>query len=231
MRAVEAAREPSPEVSLGRIVSFTDGVFAIAITLLVLNFEIPHPPAANDRELGRFLVREVAEFGAYFLTFAVLGRFWVVHHRLFGRLRSSDARLLSLNLTYLALIVLVPFLANLLADYGTQTLPVVLYASVLALASVLNWLMVRHSMRVGLIHSDHRKAAESAGSLAVLYIPAVFLASIPVAFVSPLAAELMWALLVFARIANVWGRRWWSGRGPGGSGPADPTEESGGRAV
>jgi uncharacterized membrane protein len=207
MRGVEAAREPTPDVSLGRVVGFTDGVFAIAITLLVLNFDPPEPHVGTDPELGRYLIRELAEFGAYFLTFAVLGRFWVVHHRLFSRLRWADARLVSVNLTYLALIVLMPFLANLLSDYGARTLPVVMYASVLGAASILNWLMVRYSMRAGLIHSDHREAAESAGRIAALSIPAVFLASVPVAFFSPLAAEVMWVLLVLVRGAQVWGTR------------------------
>jgi uncharacterized membrane protein len=218
---VKAAQEPRTDVSLGRVVTFTDGVFAIAITLLVLNFDPPDPTVGTDPELARYLARELAEFGAYFLTFAVLGRFWVVHHRLFTRLRSADARLVSLNLTYLALIVLMPFLADLLSDYGAQTLPVVLYASVLGVASILNWLMVRQSMRAGLIHSDHREAAESAGRIAALSIPAVFLASVPVAFFSPLAAELMWVLFVLARVVRVWGTHRSSGKGRGGDRSSD----------
>src|SRR5215218_1733006 len=76
MEGSHAARREA--VSFGRLVSFTDGVFAIAITLLVLNFEVPHIHHETERQLG-YLVSELAgDFGAYFLTFAVVGRMWVV---------------------------------------------------------------------------------------------------------------------------------------------------------
>jgi uncharacterized membrane protein len=97
---MEASGDARVDISFGRIVAFTDAVFAIAITLLFLNFEVPQLPAGDDRALGRYLAREAGEFGAYFLTFAVLGRLWVVDHRLFSRLHGFDSWLMSLNLAY-----------------------------------------------------------------------------------------------------------------------------------
>ena len=208
---MEASDERPADVSFGRIVSFTDGVFAIAITLLVLNFEVPELARGTEAELERFLTQLGGDFAAYFLTFAVVGRMWIVHHRLFSMLKSFDGRLMTLNLAYLAMIVLIPFPAQLLGDYGDQTLSPVLYATVLAVASVLNWLMARHAIRARLLRPDDEAQAEPWGSFEALVIPGVFVASIPVAFLSPYAAEAMWTLFVLAR-AGAWVR---SGRAAG----------------
>jgi uncharacterized membrane protein len=176
-------------------------VFAIAITLLVLNLEVPEVPLSRRQDLGAYLGALWGDVGAYFVSFAVLGRFWLVHHRLFSTLHRFDSRLMVLNLAYLSLIVLVPFPAELLGEYGDETWPAVIYASVLGGAATLNWVMARHTVRGGLVHPDPHEVTPPWGGGRALLIPVVFLASIPVAFASPLAAELMWVGLIFARVA------------------------------
>src|ERR687895_1562872 len=101
---------------LGRIAAFTDGVMAVAITLLVLNLEVPTVPKG---ELDDALVDLIPSLIAYLLAFALVGRFWVIHHRLFETLRAFDSRLMTLNLAFLTLIVLVPF-STALFDRYTQ---------------------------------------------------------------------------------------------------------------
>ena len=88
------------EIEFSRIVAFSDGVFAIAITLLVLGLDIscvpsprPDRPDAIRDQWDNFL--------AFAISFAVIGRFWIVHHRFFGEVKAFDGRLLSLNLLYL----------------------------------------------------------------------------------------------------------------------------------
>lgn len=208
MRGVEASpRSTTESVEFGRIVAFTDGVFAIAITLLVLNFDIPETPGASAARVDRYVETLGGDFLAYFLTFAVVGRLWLVHHRLFATLESFDSRLMVVNLVYLSMIVLIPFPAELLGDYGDQLLPVVIYAGVLSVAATLNWVMVRHALRAGLVHPTHRERTAPWGGRGALFIPGVFVLSIPVAFASPLAAELMWTALVFARVFRAWSER------------------------
>ena len=203
MAEMEASpRSTSQSVEFGRVVSFTDGIFAIAITLLVLNFDVPEVPGAREAQVDDYLATLGGDVLAYFLTFAVVGRLWLVHHRLFGTLESLDSRLMALNLAYLSMIVLIPFPAELLGDYGDQRLPVVIYASVLGVAAGLNWVMIRHAVRAGLVHARHRETTASWGGRRFVFIPAVFLLSIPVALVSPLAAELMWTTLILLRIAH-----------------------------
>ena len=106
--AREEEREASEgnEIEFSRIVAFSDGVFAIAITLLVLNLDIPDPfhdessPRCSDQRQNLF---------AYAISFAVIGRFWIVHHRFFGEVTGFDGRLLWLDIFYLAWVVLIPF--------------------------------------------------------------------------------------------------------------------------
>ena len=101
--------DPDPglidERDLGRIVAFTDGVMAVAITLLVLNIEVPTVSAAR---LDDALVDLLPSLGAYVLAFALVGRFWIVHHNLFEKLRGFDRVLMTLNLVFLALICWCP---------------------------------------------------------------------------------------------------------------------------
>ena len=181
-------------VEFTRIVAFTDGVFAIAITLLVLSLDVPEGLAGHD--LHDFLVESWPQFFAYFLSFAVIGRFWISHHEIFSLLHDFDRRLLAMNLAYLSLVVLIPFPTELLGDYGDRTDPVVLYAFVVGSAALLSAQLIRTGLRRG--HVPPERRAEAQERARGLVVPAVvFYASIPVAVVSPLAGQLSWfALLV-----------------------------------
>src|SRR3954467_8586335 len=180
------------ELSLGRLVAFTDGVFAIAITLLVLNFNEPRGP---DSEILHALTKQWPSVLAYFLSFAVIGRFWIVHHRVFAAVRRVDSGLLTLHLLYLAFVVLIPFTTEVLGDYSDTTEAVGLYAAAVGGVAMVNWFMIRQALRREHIDPDHRARTEPFGGTAALMNPAVFLLSIPVAFVSPLASVLMWVAL------------------------------------
>jgi uncharacterized membrane protein len=177
-------------LSVGRLVAFTDGVFAIAITLLVLNFDEPPGP---DSEILHQLTDQWPSLLAYFLSFAVIGRFWIVHHRVFAAVRRVDSGLLMLNLVFLAFIVLIPFTTEVLGDYSDTTEAVVLYAAAIGGVALVNWFMIRHALRREHISPEHRSVTEPFGGTMALINPAVFLLSIPVGFVSPFVAEMMWA--------------------------------------
>src|SRR3954447_18961903 len=180
------------ELSLGRLIAFTDGVFAIAITLLVLNFDEPSGP---DSEILHQLTDQWPSVLAYFLSFAVIGRFWLVHHRVFATVRGVDSGLVMLNLVYLAFVVLIPFTTEVLGDFSDTTEAVILYAAVLGGVATFNWLMIRHALVRDHVHPDQRHTTAAFGGTAALVNPAVFIASIPVGLFSPLAPERRWATL------------------------------------
>jgi uncharacterized membrane protein len=105
--------------ALGRIEAFSDGVMAVAITLLVLNIQVPRE--LHGQKLGHALVDLLPSLGAFAIAFALVGRFWVIHHNLFEKLRGFDQRLMVLNLAFLATIVLIPFSSELYDTYTSAS--------------------------------------------------------------------------------------------------------------
>jgi len=181
---------------LGRIAAFTDGVMAVAITLLVLNVEVPH--LKPGQSLGDALVDLLPSLGAYALAFALVGRFWVIHHNLFEKLHGFDRTLMALNLLFLALIVLVPFSAELYDTYTSRPLAAAVLGGTLGLAALVHGSMTAHVLRRGFVHEEHRP--ETAPGLTVgLGLTAVFLLSVPAAFLSVHIAEALWVSTVVLR--------------------------------
>lgn len=184
-------RREENEIEFGRIVAFSDGVFSIAITLLVLNLTVTKGLSAAD------LTNELFDLWdnllAFALSFAVIGRFWVVHHRFFAEVEAFDGRLLGLNLLYLASVVLIPFSSEVLGEYGGETPSVVLYSVNLAVVVLVGLWMGVDARRRGLTSIDDETHRES--RVRSTYIAGVFMLSIPLAFVVPRAATYLWFLL------------------------------------
>jgi uncharacterized membrane protein len=175
---------------LGRIMAFTDGVMAVAITLLVLNLEVPRVPGG---ELDEALVDLLPSLIAYLLSFALVGRFWIIHHRFFETMRGYDGRVVTINLTFLALIVLIPFATDLFDRYTQEAAAAAVLGAVLGLAALAHWGMVVHSLREGFVKDERLSDTHPYGSLVALSFTGVFLLSVPVAFLSPTAAALLWS--------------------------------------
>lgn len=184
---------------LGRIVAFSDGVIAVAITLLVLNVEVPQLPSGRENELGEELVDLLPSLAAYAVAFALVGRYWVIHHRFFERLRAFDGMLMRLNLVFLALIALMPFSSELGDRYDKEPIAAAVFGATLGVAALVNLAMIRHALRADLFHAHARRIAEPFGGAISLTLATVFLLSVPVAFLSTLLAHLMWLLAIVVR--------------------------------
>jgi uncharacterized membrane protein len=192
-RERKSKRREGNEIEFSRIVAFSDGVFAIAITLLVLSFNIPNH--LQGESLAEALWGQRDDFLAYGLSFAVIGRFWLVHHRFFSEVTGFDNRLLTLNIFYLSWIVLIPFSSEVLGDHGGEAAAVILYAANLSGVVLTGMWMVAdaHAAKLTTIDApQHREQRYRS-----IYIAAVFLASIPVAYISTAIAPLMWLALFF----------------------------------
>jgi uncharacterized membrane protein len=183
-----ARRRDEAEVEFNRIVAFSDGVFAIAITLLVLGLTIPE----GVDDLTRTLLNQETDLLAYAISFAVIGRLWVAHHRFFAALERFDGSLMGLNLVYLAFLVLIPFTSQVLGDYGGQRAAVVLYALNMALVSLAFQAQIVYAYRGDLVRPEAREFERRMAGPANFLVAAVFLASIPIAFLSTTVATVMW---------------------------------------
>ena len=125
-RERELKKREEHEVEFGRIVAFSDGVFSIAITLLVLGITVK--PGLPHDKLAHELWEEREALLAYAISFAVIARFWIVHHSFFSEVKAFDTRLIGLNMLYLAFVVLIPFSSQVLGEYGGQIPSIVVYA-------------------------------------------------------------------------------------------------------
>ncbi|HEX5928467.1 MAG TPA: TMEM175 family protein [Solirubrobacterales bacterium] len=201
MARERAKRREGNEIEFSRIVAFSDGVFAIAITLLVLAINVPDH--LQDERLADALWGQRSDFLAYALSFAVIGRFWLIHHRFFGEVTAFNGRLLALNIFYLAWIALIPFSSEVLGDHGGEAAAIVLYAANLSAVVLTSFWMQASAREAGLTAIDAATHRESRWR--ALYISGVFLASIPVALLAPGIAALLWLALFFdpaARFAS-----------------------------
>ncbi len=104
------------EKETGRVEAFSDGVFAVAITLLVLNIKVPGL-LPSDKGLWAVLGDEWSMYVAYITSFATIGIMWLNHHRILVHIRRTDTILILLNLLLLSIIVLIPVPTDLLAEY------------------------------------------------------------------------------------------------------------------
>jgi len=199
-RSTEVHDRREQELEFSRVVAFSDGVFAIAITLLVLGLEVP----SHVSDLGQALRDRADDLYAYALSFAVLGSLWLSHHRFYGSLARFDSRLIALNLVYLAFVALVPFTSDLLGDYSGSTSAVVIYALVMAAISIAFGIQIRYAFRHGLVRSEVQPYARRFAGRASVVISGGFLISIAVAFVSVEVATYMWVAIAFfgPRIAD-----------------------------
>jgi uncharacterized membrane protein len=179
------------EIDFSRVAAFSDGVFAIAITLLVLGLQIP----SGLDDLGQQLRDRGDEFFAYGLSFAVIGSLWIDHHRFFNGLRAVDGSLMRLNLVYLAFIALVPFSSSVLGSYAGESAAVIVYALNIIAISVAFTLMIVHAFRSDLMTEESKRARGGELANESVVIPAVFALSIPVALVLPQQTPYVWLLI------------------------------------
>jgi uncharacterized membrane protein len=193
-----AKRREDHEIEFSRIVAFSDGVFAIAITLLVLNLGVPEHIHGDD--LTRVLWDQRQDLFAYALSFAVIGRFWVVHHRFFSEITGFDGRLLALNLFYLAWIVLIPFSSQVLGDHGDDTAAIILYAANLAGVVLVGLWLITDARRAGLAKPASDETRDASRRAAIVAI--VFATSIPVALVDVRVAQFIWLYLFLEPVAR-----------------------------
>lgn len=188
---MEEEAHQSPD-SLERLVFFSDAVFAIAITLLVLPLADAKLSQAN---LTRDLLALWPQLLSFGLSFLVVGNYWLAHQRMFRHVVRTDAVLLWLTLVFLLCIAFLPFPTAVLGSHGDSTPGVVLYAAAMSLTgltSVATWVYASRGRR--LVAADVPERMLRHLSLRGLAVPAAFLPSIAVAFVSPPAAWVLWLL-------------------------------------
>ena len=176
---------------VNRLVGFSDGVFAIAITLLILNIDIP---TIRANGMTSAVVAEWPDVLSYVISFLVIGNYWITHHHIFQQIERQNDRLLWFNLLFLLCIAFVPFPTSLLGETIT-TITFSVYATTLAgiLSAGLWW----YATEVGDLVSDTVTPTQARDRAVRMLAPSVvFALSILIASFSPVWAMYFWVTLV-----------------------------------
>jgi TMEM175 potassium channel family protein len=178
----------------GRVLAFTDGLYAIAMTLLIVGIAVPTLKQGDSvSELADALNDLIPNFVSFFISFTVIGRYWIAHHQQFSMLRAMDVGLIGINLFYLMFVAFLPFPTALLGEYFDNPLSIVIYAVNVGLVSALEVVMFRHAQRHRLLDRTLPEDVYRYGMLLSLSPVVFFGLSIPVAF----AFSSVWAVAVW----------------------------------
>ncbi|HYI94136.1 MAG TPA: TMEM175 family protein [Bryobacteraceae bacterium] len=186
-----------------RLVSLSDGVFSIVLTLLVVTLQ---PPTTSGRDLAADLLDALPRLEAWVVSFVVVGSFWILHHNVVGLIERTDTTFNYLNLLLLMFLSIVPWTSALLGSYP-DALAVVVFSAMLGLAGLtltLQWIYA--TGRAALVSHRLSEHVRRAVLLLLARVPLVAVLSIAIAYFNRSLGLRIW-LLVAVLGAIIWGRR------------------------
>jgi uncharacterized membrane protein len=130
-----------------RVESFSDGVFAFAITLLVLGIQVPEIKSGTDQELRAALIHSIPQLLPYITSFGTIGVIWLNHHSMFHSVQKVEHTTLTLNLLLLLVVSFIPYPTSVLGRYGALPSSAFLYGAVLSLLGISYSLLWVHIVR------------------------------------------------------------------------------------
>jgi TMEM175 potassium channel family protein len=204
-----AARDDAPSVN--RLLALSDGVVAIAITLLVLQLNVPDPTKLinpdSASELATQLGKDADQLIGYVISFYVIAQFWLVHHRVFRRITKHREGLAWWNFAFLFTVSVMPFTSDLQGKFAANPLAIDIFAVNLLAATLATQLTFIYGSRKNLLTAEslREKRAGQWRSAATILVIAL---SIGIAWVNADAAKYCWLLLAAApKIADRWSSR------------------------
>jgi len=183
------------DFQLERLILFSDAVFAIAITLLIIEIKVPEPEhgLATEQALLEALKPLLPKFFGFIISFFIIGLYWFIHHRMFGFVTNYNGKLIWLNLGFLFSIVLMPFSTAIYSEYSSPAfihliLPYAIYVFNICLNGILNYFLWRYIGNPSNGVAEDFPAGDflTKAKIRSLLLPAIFIVSLLVAiFVSP----------------------------------------------
>jgi uncharacterized membrane protein len=172
--------ELKKEFQLERMILFSDAVFAIAITLLVIEIKVPpiDRHVATDALLLQALDEMMPKFVGFFISFFIIGLYWTIHHRMFGYVVNYTRKLLWLNLVFLLAVVLMPFSTAFYSEYIIRLLktPAIVYVANIVFLGVMNFIIwsylnnPKHHLTEGVTREDKKYFGFRAITVPIVFI-------------------------------------------------------------
>lgn len=192
-----------------RLATLSDGIFAIAMTLLVLDLKAPEP----SDDLGRALGAQWPTFLSYVLSFLILGVFWVGHRLQFSYIRRSDRLQIWINMVFLMVIAFVPFSAAVLGGHARERAAIAIYGANMATGWTLlliNWWYAARRNRLMDLRPDSRLAR---ATLRLLWAgPLLYPVGMALSLISTTASIIVYALVPALYVLGHPDRYWHEGR-------------------
>ena len=187
----------TPIIKVERVISFSDAVFAFAITLMALSIDIPDLPThLTQSELLDKLYNLYPQFESYIISFAVIAIFWVSYHQVFNHIKGSHITMVYLNLLFLLLVTLLSLSTSLVINYGTYQIPYVIYCIIVIMTSSLLATIWWHATRDKRLVDKNLHPLFIKGVLvSLISIPIVFTISIIISFVDLQIAQYFWLII------------------------------------
>jgi len=180
-------RKQFGQFSLERIRALSDGIFAFAMTVLVLDLHLPDfAGAMTDPVFIHMLIAQKERLLGFLLSFVVLAMYWIAHHNTFLLVVRSNRILIILNFAFLMCIVMLPFAASFLGQTGAIRMAIVAYGIMLMITSLVLAALVRYALRSGQLieYPTSIVSLYRAAMVRILAPVVIYMASIALAFVS-----------------------------------------------
>jgi TMEM175 potassium channel family protein len=206
------ARRRDDLPSVARLLTLSDNVVAIALTLLVLQVKVPPPVQvanpASAADLAAQLAKEADQLISYVIAFYVVAQFWLAHHRVFRHVAGHHEGLAWWNFAFLFTITAMPFTSSLLGEYGNNPLAVDIFAVNLLLATLATQATLLYGQRRDVLIAPPGAAEAGARWIRLTVIVFAVALSIGLAWVNTSAAKYCWLLIPLAP----WAADRWSAR-------------------
>jgi len=184
-----------------RLEAFSDGVFAIVITLLILDIRLPE---VDYSHLKPALISILPKLLAYVMSFAVIGLYWISHHYSFSFLKKTDGTILWMNLFLLLLISFIPFPTSLLGKYPFGKIPLIVYGATLMITNLTGFLMWIYLNKHRNIAADHFTDADFREQLpSYLFVNLSYLLAIILACFLPAVSYAIYIIVIAILIVRL----------------------------
>jgi len=189
-----SARVFTPNIRVEHVISFSDAVFAFAITLMALSIDIPDLPLnLSQSQLLDRLYGLYPQVEDYIISFAVVGIFWVSYHQVFNHIKGSHISMIYLNLLFLLLITLLSLTTSLVINYASYQIPYITYCGVVIVTSSLLVVIWGYATKHHRLVNKNMHPLFIRGILySLLSIPIIFGISIFLSFVDLDVAQYFW---------------------------------------
>lgn len=191
----------TPKIKLEHIVTFSDAVFAFALTLMALTIDIPDLELnLSEQGLTEKLYEMIPQLESYILSFFIIALFWVSYHQVFNHIRKSYISIVYLNLVFLLLITILSISTSLVISFDKYQISYLLYYSVVVITSALLLLIWWYALRIKAV-SEKIHSYFKIGLLVQLgIIPIVFSLAMIMSFINLNLAQYFWLIIIPANM-------------------------------